>query len=179
MNSQSGWVPSSAPSRRLGSVEPDSARRDPPRVAFVFTGQGSQYSGMARRLNQCCPAFREAFDRCAALLVPYLSRPLHDVVFGDGVAQADLEQHRVYAARIVCGRVRAGGDVALLRRHAEHCRGSFGRRNRRRDSRGRSWSGRRNSSDCATLGADGDPAGRRRHGGHCGIRTGCRPRSWG
>jgi acyl transferase domain-containing protein/NAD(P)-dependent dehydrogenase (short-subunit alcohol dehydrogenase family) len=66
------------------------ARRDLPRVAFVFTGQGSQYSGMARGLNQCCPAFREAFDRCAALLAPYLSRPLHEVVFSDGVAQADL-----------------------------------------------------------------------------------------
>ena len=66
------------------------ARRDLPRVAFVFTGQGSQYSGMARLLNQCCPAFQEAFDRCAALLVPYLSQPLHEVVFSDGVAQADL-----------------------------------------------------------------------------------------
>ena len=66
------------------------ARRDPARVAFVFTGQGSQYSGMARRLNDCCPAFREAFDRCAALLAPHLSRPLHDVVFDDADARADL-----------------------------------------------------------------------------------------
>jgi acyl transferase domain-containing protein len=65
-------------------------RRDPPRVAFVFTGQGSQYAGMARRLHECCPAFRDAFDRCAALLAPHLSRPLADVVFDDGNAQADI-----------------------------------------------------------------------------------------
>ena len=46
---------------------------------------------MARRLHRCCPAFREAFDRCAALLSPHLSRPLHDVVFGDGDGRADLD----------------------------------------------------------------------------------------
>jgi acyl transferase domain-containing protein/acyl carrier protein len=65
------------------------ARRDPPRVAFIFTGQGSQYSGMARRLHESCSAFRDAFDRCAVLLTPYLSRPLHEVVFGD--AGGDLD----------------------------------------------------------------------------------------
>ncbi len=62
-------------------------RRDPPRVAFIFTGQGSQYSGMARRLHEICPAFREAFDRCAELLAPHLSRPLHDIVFGEDAAR--------------------------------------------------------------------------------------------
>ncbi|MGA2411884.1 MAG: acyltransferase domain-containing protein, partial [Candidatus Binataceae bacterium] len=66
------------------------ARRDPPRIAFVFTGQGSQYSGMARRLYDVCPAFRDSFDRCASLLKPHLSRPLHDVVFADGNIQSDI-----------------------------------------------------------------------------------------
>jgi acyl transferase domain-containing protein/NADPH:quinone reductase-like Zn-dependent oxidoreductase/NAD(P)-dependent dehydrogenase (short-subunit alcohol dehydrogenase family) len=72
----------------LGIRKARLGRRDPPRIAFVFTGQGSQYSGMARRLHEVCPTFRDAFDRCATLLKPHLSRALHDVVFED--KQSDL-----------------------------------------------------------------------------------------
>ena len=56
-------------------------RRDPPRIAFLFTGQGAQYPGMARGLYSGAPVFRAALDRCAELLAPLLARPLLDVVF--------------------------------------------------------------------------------------------------
>ncbi|OKH99776.1 hypothetical protein A6A06_22115 [Streptomyces sp. CB02923] len=41
-------------------------------VAFLFPGGGAQYEGMGRRLYETEPVFREALDRCAAILEPVL-----------------------------------------------------------------------------------------------------------
>jgi acyl transferase domain-containing protein/acyl carrier protein len=56
-------------------------RRDPPRIAFLFTGQGAQYAGMSQGLYDVAPVFRTALERCAELLAPHLERPLLEVLF--------------------------------------------------------------------------------------------------
>lgn len=52
-------------------------------VAFLFTGQGSQYVNMGRELYDTCAAFRESFDACAAILEGLIEQPLKPLVFDD------------------------------------------------------------------------------------------------
>jgi acyl transferase domain-containing protein/predicted O-methyltransferase YrrM len=54
----------------------------PPRIAFLFPGQGPQYVGMGRQLYEGSATFREAFDRCAAELERALGRPIAALLYG-------------------------------------------------------------------------------------------------
>ena len=67
-----------------------------PEIAFLFTGQGAQYPGMARALYETDAAFRRTLDECDRLLESSLDRPLLSVLFG---ADADtrLLAHTAYA----------------------------------------------------------------------------------
>ncbi len=70
----------------VDGVEDDRVRtarvtgRDPARLAFLFTGQGAQYAGMTQQLIEHEPVFRDAIDRCAAILAPVLDKPLRSLL---------------------------------------------------------------------------------------------------
>jgi malonyl CoA-acyl carrier protein transacylase/SAM-dependent methyltransferase len=55
-----------------------------PEIAFLFTGQGSQYAGMGRELYETQETFRQSLNRCAEILKPHLDRPLLSIMFADG-----------------------------------------------------------------------------------------------
>ena len=51
-------------------------------IAFLYTGQGSQWVGMGRTLYHREPVFREVLDRCEALFKKEKGASLLDVMFG-------------------------------------------------------------------------------------------------
>jgi len=71
---------------------------EPPEVAFLFTGQGAQFSGMGRQLYESEPVFRAALERCSALLADKLEKPLLSVMFGtDSEIDPDLLNDTAYS----------------------------------------------------------------------------------
>ncbi len=67
-----------------------------PRIAFLFTGQGAQYNGMARQLYDSQPTFRGTLDKCDQLLRLYLNRSLLSVIFADDESEAALINETAY-----------------------------------------------------------------------------------
>ena len=62
-----------------------------PRVAFMFSGQGSQYVGMAKGLYDSEPVFRDAVDRCLDALQRDPGLDLRPILFPDEANSADAE----------------------------------------------------------------------------------------
>ncbi|WP_019601482.1 type I polyketide synthase [Teredinibacter turnerae] len=56
---------------------------NPPRIGFMFTGQGAQFAGMAHDLYQNEPVFKAVLDECAKILSQWLEYPLLSVLWGD------------------------------------------------------------------------------------------------
>ena len=67
-----------APGVSAGVIAP---RR--PRVAWLFSGQGSQYPGMGRGLYEAFDAYREVVDRCAEVLSDRWSVGLLEILHAD------------------------------------------------------------------------------------------------
>ncbi len=63
-----------------------------PKIAFLFTGQGSQYVGMGRQLYQREAIFRNVIDRCDQQLRSPLKCSLREVMFEDESATPQLNQ---------------------------------------------------------------------------------------
>ena len=86
----------------LAAGEESAPRCGAARVAFAYTGQGSQWIGMGQTLYESEPVARAVLDRCEAVFVEERGASLLDVMFGRDSAQGELadtawEQPALYA----------------------------------------------------------------------------------
>jgi acyl transferase domain-containing protein len=82
-----------------GTSSPDVATGSahPGRLAYLFTGQGSQRAGMGRELHAASPVYAEVFEEACAQLDRGLAEPLREIVFGDHPRATELLDHTTYA----------------------------------------------------------------------------------
>ncbi|KAG9227264.1 hypothetical protein CCMSSC00406_0004197 [Pleurotus cornucopiae] len=83
---------------KLRSATVVQASQEAARVAFVFSGQGSQYLGMGRSLYQTSTLFRQHIDQCHAILIDMgLPGVLPVVTAGaEGSGLSPLEEFQAY-----------------------------------------------------------------------------------
>ncbi len=84
-----------APSVVVGRADP----RGDGGVVWVFSGQGAQWTGMARQLMAESPVFASSMAECGAALAPFVDWSLPDVMDGD-LSRVDVVQPVLWAVMV-------------------------------------------------------------------------------
>jgi malonyl CoA-acyl carrier protein transacylase len=83
------------PEQKTGIFNGEIDRNKIPKIAFLFSGQGSQFVGMGRELYQTQPLFRETIDLCAQILEPYLEIPLLEILYSSPKSKIENPKSKI------------------------------------------------------------------------------------
>ncbi|HXV93752.1 MAG TPA: acyltransferase domain-containing protein, partial [Pseudonocardia sp.] len=81
-------------------TKPATAGRRAQPVTFAFTGQGSQWTGLARELRRAEPVCAAVLDECAAHLRGHLEVPLETLLDDDPLETTDRAQVAIVATQV-------------------------------------------------------------------------------
>jgi len=71
----------------------DQAVDRPPKLAFLFSGQGAQYCGMGKQLYETNSFFKQILDHCDQLLSPLIGTSILNIIYP---AQATQDLHQTH-----------------------------------------------------------------------------------
>jgi 8-amino-7-oxononanoate synthase len=89
-------------------------------TGWLFSGQGTQYPGMATELYASSAVFRDAFDEVDAAMVPHLGAHIREVMNDEVVNRTEFAQPAIFAVQYAQAQalLRLGAEPAWLLGHS-------------------------------------------------------------
>ena len=89
-------------------------------VGWLFSGQGTQYPGMATALYESSTVFRDAFDEVDAAMAPHLGARIREVMKDEGIDRTEFAQPAIFALQYAQAQalLRLGAEPAWLLGHS-------------------------------------------------------------
>ncbi len=89
-------------------------------TGWLFSGQGTQFPGMATALYESSAVFREAFDEVDAAMAPHLNARIRDVMNDEAVDRTGFAQPAIFALQYAQAQalLRLGAEPAWLLGHS-------------------------------------------------------------